>query len=213
LLLRQHSAFTGANSCARKFRTLGKCHLGFLRQRTETHVRDKQRYSQFQRFVCVRPDNKIGLDRLFVEQGQLVQLPDNELQVFPLGQTVTRHAHGGRYEFDVWFIDRPGRILIDTLVGVTLKRLRMLKRPARDLIFINENLTILDPGVEFWQRLIIVVFADSCVDAIVPSMHTTNQISAIDSAIGHQCAPMRTASVQYANVIVISEHNQINVRN
>ena len=53
------------------------------------------------------------------------------------------------YEFDVRLITCAGRVLEGALVTITLVWLRMVFRPGRNFVLINEHLTLLNPGIEF----------------------------------------------------------------
>ena len=69
LLFRQHTAFTGTNTGTRQFRTFGQGDLGFFRQGSKTHIRDKQRDFKNKRLFGLRTDNKLCPHALVFHQG------------------------------------------------------------------------------------------------------------------------------------------------
>ncbi len=91
--LPQHTTFTRANPGTSQLRTFGQRQLGFLGQRTKTHVRDKQRHFQAQRLVRVRPDHQLRCHRRVIHQRCAVQLSCENLYVVPRRQTLAWYAH------------------------------------------------------------------------------------------------------------------------
>ena len=87
-------------------------------------------------------------------------------------------------EFYMRLIDSPGVILKIALVTIALIRLRMLPRPGANLVFIDTDLVVLDPGVELWQRFAVVVLADTGIETIVPAVHTADQVITGDVTVG-----------------------------
>ena len=98
-------------------------------------------------------------------------------------------------KFHIGFIGGADRILKCPLITVALVRLRMTSRPRGNFIFIDADLAIFDPAVELGQRFGIVVFANTGIHPVVPAMHSANDVVTINMSVGHQGAPVGTASV------------------
>ena len=121
-----------------------------------------------------------------------MQLTDDELNIVPFGQFISRHAHGGRRtvvtefaqafrcqlanELDVRFVASAGVILKNTLIGISGVRLRMCRRPRFDLVLINPHTAFLDPRIKFRQSFAVIVFADTGIKTIVPKVDAANQV-------------------------------------
>ena len=95
-------------------------------------------------------------------------------------------------------------ILVQTLVGVTIVWLRMLVRPGFQFVFVDEHFAALDPGRESWQGFPVVVLADARIEAVVPTVHTANQVIAVDMAIRHECATVGAAAVEHTDRFVVA---------
>ncbi len=89
----------------------------------------------------------------------------------------------------------------------------MLLRPGGDLVLVDPDLAVLDPGVELGQNLGVVVLADAGVEAVVPAVHAADDILAIDMAIGHQCPAVGAAPVEHADLRVVADDDQVDTGN
>ena len=156
-------------------------------------------------------------------------MADNELQIIPFGQAVPGHAHRARRavmtylaeavigqhanQFDVRFVDRSGRVLVRTLVCTPVIRLRMIYSPGGNFVFVDENLTVIQPGIEFRQRLAVVVLADATIEAVVPAVHSTYQVRTVNMAVRHQGATMCAPTVKHADGFVVAHHDEVDIGN
>ena len=227
LLLRQHAALAGADAGAGHLGTHGQGHLGLFGEGAEAHVRDEQRTLQHQGFVRIGADDHLGADRVFVQQRHLVQLGGQELDLFPLGQLVARHAHGadpamvtdlGQPVFgqvlDVLIVRllRPAVvILVESLVGLAIVGLGIVQRPGADLVLIHPDLVAFHPGAEAVELFRGIVGADAGLVAVVPVVKATDDISALDAAVGHQGTAVRAAAVEHRDLLLVrpADENQI----
>ena len=116
-------------------------------------------------------------------------------------------------EFDVGLIRGAHRVLKCPLIGVAVIGLRVRALPGEDFFFIHPHLVLLHPGVELGQDFAVVVFADPGVVAVIPAVHTADQVVAGDVAVGHQRAAVGAAPVQYRNPVVVADDHQVNVGN
>ena len=156
-----------------------------------------------------------------------MQLPDDKLQIIPLGQLIARHTHGIRRavmpglaqavvgelanEFDVGLVLRAHRVLKRALIGIANVGLGMLLCPRSDFIFIYADLAVFEPGIKLGQRLGIVVFAHARVDAIVPAVQAADKIVAVHVAVRHQRTAVCATPVKHADLIVVTNDHQIDI--
>ena len=100
---------------------------------------------------------------------------------------------------------------ICALISVPVVRLRICQLPFADLIGIDEHIAVLDPRIELWQLLIVVLRADAGLKAVVPVMHATNQVLAIDMPIGKHCATMQATPVEHGHLVVEPNGDKVHV--
>ncbi len=227
LFFGQHAALTRANPGSGQLGAFRESNLRLFRQCTETHVGHEQWNVELEWLVCIAADHYVGTHRFFIEQRQFVQLAYDELYVVPFRQLITRHAHRrgltvvsdlaqaliGQItnEFDIRFVGRSRVILVDTLVGIALVRLRMGFGPGFYLILIDQHITVFDPRVELRQRFRVLVLTDTRVEAVVPTMHATDQVIAFDETVRHQRATMRTTAVHDRHFVIESNYDEIDI--
>jgi hypothetical protein len=86
-------------------------------------------------------------------------------------------------------------ILIEAQVFLSRIGLRILYGPTLHLFFIHQDRIPLrvDPSSKLVEGLGVVVFAHSRVQAVIPSMHPTNQVMAVHVPIGHESATVDVA--------------------
>ncbi len=77
-------------------------------------------------------------------------------------------------EFYVRFVNGSGRVLERTLIRIAIIRLRMIHSPGSNLIFVNEDLAVFLPCVEFGQRFTVVVLTDSSYRTTTRSTSATS---------------------------------------
>ena len=87
----------------------------------------------------------------------------------------------------------------------------MITGPRSDLVFVDENLAVIQPGIEFRQCLVVVVLADTAIQSVIPSMHAADQVGAVDMTIGHECAAVRASAVKHTDGFVEAHHDQVNI--
>ncbi len=89
----------------------------------------------------------------------------------------------------------------------------MVRQPGEDLVHVHVHgiLFEIDPGFELMQTLFVVVFTHPRVVTIVPIMYTADEIVPDDSPVSHQGAAMLTAAVKHRYLIVIANHNQVDI--
>ena len=80
-----------------------------------------------------------------------------------------------------------------------------------NLIGVNEDTAILDPGRELLEHLFVGVCRHAGVVAIVPAMKTADEVFSDDAAIGEQRAAMETAAVQHRHGAVVTDDHKIGV--
>ena len=104
--------------------------------------------------------------------------------------------------------------MIQPEIRVALVGLRVYLRECRDLCLVHPHRVRLfvDHGGKAVQCLVIVVFADTRVVAIVPPVHAADQVSAIDMAVGEQHAPMMTTTIQHGDLVIEADHDEVYVR-
>jgi hypothetical protein len=87
----------------------------------------------------------------------------------------------------------------------------VLLRPDRDFFFVDHDLAIFNPGSELGQGLTVIVFADTGVETVVPTVHAADQVVAFDMTVRHQCAAVRTTTVQHGDRVIVTNDNEVNI--
>jgi hypothetical protein len=103
-------------------------------------------------------------------------------------------------------------VLVGTLVGLAIERLRVLTLPLRDLVLVDPDATVLDPGREAMQLLVVAVLADSGLVAVVPVVNAAVEVRALDAPVGEQSAAMVAAPVQDRDLVIVTHHDEVDVR-
>ena len=112
-------------------------------------------------------------DRHVIELGATGQLSRYELDAVPVGKLVAGNPHRRDRPMmaevvktfvgqtpdksHVRLIRRAMRILIGALVGGPVEGLGVFLLPSQDLVHVHHHLTVLDPGREAMQPLVVVV--------------------------------------------------------
>ena len=73
----------------------------------------------------------------------------------------------------------------------------------------RDDVTVLNPRVEFRQRFAVVVLADAGVEAVVPAVKAADQVVPLDRSVGHQGAAVQAAAVEHGNLVVVADHDEI----
>jgi hypothetical protein len=105
------------------------------------------------------------------------------------------------------------RVLVSTLVGVALERLRVRLRPRANLVLVDTHFAVFDPGIELRQCLTVAILTDTRVDAVVPVMYPADEVVAVDVTVGHQGAAMCTTPVQDGHLVIVANDYKIDIRN
>jgi len=230
LLFRQHPSFARTDPCPDPLRTHGQGNLGFLTQGSEAHVRYEERDLQPERPVRSRPDDHLRPHLFLVQERCPAQLSRKYLNARPEGKLRDGYSHG-RYLPMVPDLSQsvPGKflnvcvvrflgpsvgILIETQVFLSLIGLRVLLEPAHYLFLIHQHRIpfAVDPSSKLVEGLGVVVFAHSRVQAVIPSMHTTNQVMAVHVPIGHEGATVEAPPIENRNLLVMADHHQVHLR-
>ncbi len=93
-------------------------------------------------------------------------------------------------------------ILIHALVAVSVIRLGIVTLPSCDLVGVDDDVVVLHPRREHSQPFIVVVGRDAGRNAVVPAMHTTDQILAGHVAVGHEGATVKTSAVEHSDFVI-----------
>ncbi|GBE44980.1 hypothetical protein BMS3Bbin11_00059 [bacterium BMS3Bbin11] len=88
-------------------------------------------------------------------------------------------------------------ILVQTLVGVSIIGLGVVHGPGLDLIFIDPYLAVLHPGIETLQPFRRIVGTHPRFVAVVPVVHTANQIPSFDMSVRHQGTAVSATAIEY----------------
>lgn len=151
-----------------------------------------------------------------------------QLNVVPFGQFIPRHAHGIHDAVMACLaqpvagvgVDFAGmRLFSGAMTGVSIEPqirfaeigLRVLMRPGVDFILINQNIIALDPSLEFGQLFRVVVRGHAAVEAVIPIMHTANEVLATHKAVRHQSAPVQTATIEHRHVVIDAHDDKIDL--
>jgi hypothetical protein len=226
LFLGEHAALSGADPGARKLRSPGEGHLGFLGERAEAHVRHEEGDVQRKGLLGAGADHEFRSHRGVVQLGDLPQLGGDQLDVVPLREIGGGHAHGGDGtvpavgqsggrqlldEFVVRFLGGAVEVLVGTLVGIATKRLRIRQLPLVDLVLVDPHGVVLDPTGEPLKSLAVVVLADPGIEAVVPPVEAADEIGAVDVPVRQEGAPVEAPSVQDRHVVAMADDHQIHV--
>ena len=180
-----------------------------------------------QRLLRVGADHGPGVDGLVIEQGHAVKLGGEDLKVVPVGKLSSRHAHrihrpmvaglrqaiaGECLDLAVegLFMLAMRRVLVEAQIGVAVIGLGIGARPVGDLVGIDEHVLALGPGLEFVQRLFVIVLRHAGIDAVVPIVHPADQIVIlVHMAVGHQRAAVQAAAIEHRHLIVETHHHKV----
>lgn len=102
-------------------------------------------------------------------------------------------------------------VLIGALVGVSVPTLRVVLEPATRFICIDEDVAVLDLGGEAFELLLVVVGADSAVDAVVPLVKLADDVATWNVATGEQCTAVEATTVEDGVVFVIADYDEVDV--
>jgi hypothetical protein len=102
-------------------------------------------------------------------------------------------------------------VLVRTLVGVSVERLRVLALPRGDLVGIDPHGAILHPGGELVQPLGVVVLADAGAELEVPLVHAADQVLALNGAVGQQRSPVQATAVQHRDLVIVTDDDEVHV--
>ncbi len=104
-------------------------------------------------------------------------------------------------------------ILVEPLVGLPIVGLRVFRLPGRDLLLVDPDRAVLDPGIEAVLNLLGVVGADPGLVAVVPTMDAADQILAFDVAVAQKGATVHATAVENRSLLFVGppDHDQIDV--
>lgn len=121
-----------------------------------------------------------------------MELGGEDLDVIPMWEGGARHAHGGAGAVvaplrkpvlgevlafgDAVFLVNWVGVGVGPQIGVAVEWLRVLFVLGGDLVGVDHDLVVFDPGGEFVEALGVVVFGDAGIDAEVPVVDTADQI-------------------------------------
>ncbi len=100
-------------------------------------------------------------------------------------------------EADVGLVRGAEVVLVEALIGAPVVRLGVLHRPGGDLVGVDPQPVVLDPGHETVQRLVVVVFGDAGAVAVVPVVDSADEVVAVDATVGEQRAAVEAAPVEH----------------
>jgi hypothetical protein len=199
--------------------------LGLLRQRAEAHVGDEQRDVEPQRSLRPRADREVASHLHVVELRRRGELRRHELDAVPAWQLGAGHPHRRHRtvralqplcgepldRLGVRLLGRTVHVLVRTLVGVSVERLRVLALPRGDLVGIDPHGAILHPGGELVQPLGVVVLADAGAELEVPLVHAADQVLALNGAVGQQRSPVQATAVQHRDLVIVTDDDEVHV--
>jgi len=218
-LLRQHPALAGTDGGAGTVGSSCQGDLGLLGDGAEAHVGHEQRDLESKWSLCSGPDDDLGLHLVAVEQRPAGELCRDDLDRVPRWQLALRdsHRHDTSVVADVreavarqlpdlrhvGLIGCSVCILVGALVRTPIERLRIRRAPRCDLLAVDHDVVVLDPGVEPFEALRRVVGADAGAVPVVPTVQPADQVVTAYLAVAQERAAVMAPPVQH-RVLVMS---------
>ena len=125
-----------------------------------------------------------------------------------------RQSVGGQcsHQPSVWLVGRSVDVLKFPLIRVEVVGLRVIGFPLSDFVDVDHHLVAVKPRRELVQPLTVAVAADAGAIAVVPAVHTTDEVVAANDTIGHHHATMLAAAIEHRVVVVKPHDHQVDVR-
>jgi hypothetical protein len=94
---------------------------------------------------------------------------------------------------------------------VALVRLRIISSKGVHLFLVDAHGISVNPGLELVEGFGVVVFADACVQAVVPTMNAADEVLTFDVAIRHECSSVQTPAVEHRNGVSKPNDDEVHV--
>src|SRR5680860_286059 len=91
-------------------------------------------------------------------------------------------------------------LLVRTLIGITVVRLRIRSHPLGNLVGIDVDRTVVDPCGESFEALCAVVLGHTGPVPVVPIVETTDEVVTFDTTVGQQRSTVQASSVEDGDV-------------
>jgi|GEM_PF-3751742 len=157
-----------------------------------------------------------------------MKLRGQDLDVVPAGQLRALHSHRGRVAVVAPLFQPEARKVLDLPhlvlfrhrvgvgklpeIGLPVERLGMILVPRRNLIGIDDHVSVLDPMRELVESFRVVVFRDAGIDAEIPPVHTADQVVAREMTVSHEGTPVLAAPVEHRDFILsVTGHDEIDI--
>ena len=103
------------------------------------------------------------------------------------------------------------KVGVDALIGLAVVALRVLAAVVGDLVGVDKQATVFDPGCELLETLGVVVGRHPGGHPVVPAVNPTHDVVADDRCVAHQGAPVQATSVQHRRLVIDTDADEINV--
>jgi hypothetical protein len=112
---------------------------------------------------------------------------------------------------DGGFFGTTVKVGVDALIGLAVVALRVLAAVVGDLVGVDKQATVFDPGCELLETLGVVVGRHPGGHPVVPAVNPTHDVVADDRCVAHQGAPVQATSVQHRRLVIDTDADEINV--